>query len=209
MRAPTAPALVSLLRQCFAMGAHPRTLTLLSGSNLIDLRRWVLPPAAAVSNGRPPYRLLVDGVARATPLRVAVCGFVTDYLRLRERGIDAMTALVYAYVPRRGHVPDAFTFDAAFFLVSGIDGRWAFPRPCVIASACLPERKPCAWPLGESIAATINTRTSSTGTRDEADCVQAAGADRQRTHARMRFTGTSLGRSSRPECEKRCCLEAR
>lgn len=123
-------------RECVRLGARQRTIAWVTGLPTSFIFHKVFDAEHRAPRGRPPYS--EDFIFRS-PLRVqAEAGaFASKYRRLTTEGFAHARALVTAFKHYLTVVPSpSISFDAAFFLVSNLDGIWAATAPSLDLGRC-------------------------------------------------------------------------
>jgi flagellar transcriptional activator FlhC len=116
---------LTIAKTCAALGARVRTIVHLTNLPPRELLRLLFPDRLNVPRGRPPDS--PDWYHSTNLLNRSEASIVVVlYLRLRNRGVCAVDALVAAY-RHYGSICEAplrISFDRAFDLVSHTEGRW-------------------------------------------------------------------------------------
>lgn len=118
-------ATLETARECALLGAHPRTIAMVTGLAPDFIRRSVFDQTNRAPRGRPRYE--DDYIFRA-PLRfrAEACAVARHFAELIENGFAPARSLISAYRHQTSSSePLLITFDEAFYLIARLHGLWA------------------------------------------------------------------------------------
>ncbi|MEO8249194.1 MAG: hypothetical protein ABI589_07480 [Burkholderiales bacterium] len=118
-------ATLETARECALLGAHPRTIAMVTGLAPDFIRRSVFDATNRAPRGRPRYE--DDYIFRA-PLRfrAEACAVARHYAELIENGFSPARSLISAYSHQSSSSePLMLAFDEAFHLIARLHGLWS------------------------------------------------------------------------------------
>lgn len=129
---------MQLAKQLVALGARLKTIHLITGIPPRQVQSLFFPDAHAIPRGRAPDSTEWYHNANLI-LRTDACLIGAKYRQLRNQGLAAGEALVFAYRAYQAATlpPYRISLDRAFNLVSYIDGIWLAKSPSLSVLTCL------------------------------------------------------------------------
>ena len=128
---------VQLAKQLAALGARLKTIHLVTGIPPRQVQRLFFPDARTIPRGRAPDSAEWYHGANLI-MRIDACIIGAKYHQLRNLGLSAGEALVFAYRAYQAATlpPYRISLDRAFNLVSYIDGIWLARAPTLSILTC-------------------------------------------------------------------------
>lgn len=128
---------VQLAKQLAALGARLKTIHLITGIPPRQVQSLFFPDPRSIPRGRAPDSAEWYHSANLI-LRTDACLIGARYRQLRNQGLAAGEALVFAYRAYQGATlpPYRISLDRAFNLVSYIDGIWLTSAPALSVLTC-------------------------------------------------------------------------
>jgi flagellar transcriptional activator FlhC len=128
---------IQLAKQLAALGARLKTIHLITGIPPRQAQQFFFPDAGTIPRGRTPDSAEWYHGANLI-LRADACLIGAKYRQLRDQGLAAGEALVFAYRAYQAATlpPYRVSLDRAFNLVSYIDGIWLARAPTLSVLTC-------------------------------------------------------------------------
>jgi flagellar transcriptional activator FlhC len=128
---------MQLAKQLAALGARLKTIHLITGIPPRQVQSLFFPDAHTIPRGRAPDSAEWYHGANLI-LRTDACLIGARYRQLRNQGLAAGEALVFAYRAYQAATlpPYRISLDRAFNLVSYIDGIWLASAPTLSVLTC-------------------------------------------------------------------------
>lgn len=137
-------------QDCSALGAHPRTIAVMTGLSSQEISQYFFPDPATSRRGRPPDSTNWYFMSTLSQ-RVEACVVIGQYARLRRHGFLPAESLIAAYRHYLGvcQEPRLLSFDRAFDIASQLDGIWGATLPTLKLLSCSTCRSEVLAELGE------------------------------------------------------------
>src|SRR5574338_1631631 len=128
---------IQLAKQLAALGARLKTIHLITGIPPRQVQALFFPDPRSIPRGRAPDSAEWYHGANLI-LRADACLIGARYRQLRNQGLSAGEALVFAYRAYQAATlpPYRIRLDRAFNLISYIDGIWLTNAPALSVLTC-------------------------------------------------------------------------